>query len=201
MPHKRNPELCEQVVVLAKLIKSNSSLGFDGLISEHERDYRAVRMEWISVADTSMFLCKALDLMKKILTDLNVYPKEVAKNVSASAELISSESLMFLLGSKLGNQKAHALIYETAMKAHEEDRSLIDLLLDNDMVSELFTRDELMLAANPENNVGLAPQLTETVIKAAEDRLARSGPVPQDAPPCTVCGDRQLESDTLKGES
>ena len=198
MPHKRNPELCEQVVVLARLIKSNSSLGFDGLINEHERDYRAVRMEWISVADTSMFLCKALDLMKKILTELNVYRKGVMRNVSVSAELISSESLMFLLGSKLGNQKAHALIYETAMKAHQEGRSLIDLLLDTDIVSKLFTRDELMLAAQPGKNVGLAAQLTETVIKAAEDRLAYSGSVPQHAI-CSLCGDRQLESDKVKG--
>jgi adenylosuccinate lyase len=189
MPHKRNPELCEQVVVLARLIKSNSSLGFDGLINEHERDYRAVRMEWVSIADTSMFLCKALDLMKKILTELNVYREGIKRNVSVSAELISSESLMFLLGAKLGNQKAHTLIYETAIKAHKEGRSLIDLLLDSDTVSKLFTRDELILAARPEKNIGLAAQLTEIVIQAAEDQLAYSGSVPQHTPICTLCGD------------
>jgi adenylosuccinate lyase len=199
MPHKRNPELCEQVVVLARLIKSNSSLGFDGLINEHERDYRAIRLEWISVADTSMFLCKALDLMKKILKELNVYQKGVMRNVSVSAELISSESLMFLLGSKLGNQKAHALIYETAMEAHQKGRSLIELLLDTDIVSKLFTRDELMLAAQPGKNVGLAARLTDTVIKAAEDRLAQGGSVPQHAAICSLCGARQPESDEVKG--
>jgi len=197
MPHKRNPELCEQVVVLARLIKSNSTLGFDGLINEHERDYRAVRMEWISVADTAMFLCNALDLMKRILAGLNVDRVKVKRNVSFSAELISTESLMFLLGSKLGNQKAHALIYETAIQAHQEDRSLIDLLLEIDMVSKLFTKNELMLAAQPEKNIGLAAQLTETVIKAAEDRLA--GYIPQHAAICTLCGDRQSGNNKERG--
>lgn len=44
MPHKRNPEMCEQVIVLARLIKANAGLGFEGIINEHERDYRAVRL-------------------------------------------------------------------------------------------------------------------------------------------------------------
>jgi adenylosuccinate lyase len=199
MPHKRNPELCEQVIVLARLIKSNTSLGFDGLINEHERDYRAVRMEWISVADTSMFLCKALDLIKNILTDLIVYREGVSKNVLSSAELISSESLMFLLGSKLGNQKAHTFIYETAMKAHQEGSSLIDLLRDIDLVNELFTRDELIRAAQPGNNIGLAAELTEIVIKAAEDQRGHGSAVQQHTSTCSLCGSRHLEGKAERG--
>ena len=67
MPHKRNPELCEQVVVLSKLIKNQASSGFDGLINEHERDYRAVRLEWVSIPESSLMLCSALSLVKSIL--------------------------------------------------------------------------------------------------------------------------------------
>jgi len=173
MPHKRNPEFCEQVVVLERLIKSNTLLGFEGLINEHERDYRAIRLEWISVVDTSMFLCKALDLMKTILSGLIVYERRVAENVASTAELTSSESLMFLLGSKLGNQKAHSLIYESAMKAHEADKSLVEVLHADGTVSSLFGLDELRRAANPANNIGKAVALTESVMKSAGEWLSR----------------------------
>ena len=187
MPHKRNPELCEQVVVLGRLIKSNAMLGFEGLVSEHERDYRAVRLEWISVVDTSMFLCKALDLMKTILGGLIIYESRVTGNVARTAELTASESLMFLLGSKLGNQKAHALIYESAMKAHDADRSLIEVLHADETVSSMFGLDELMRAVNPENNIGQAVALTESVIKRAGEWLSRAGTDQTGTVTCSLC--------------
>lgn len=187
MPHKRNPELCEQVVVLGRLIKSNSMLGFDGLINEHERDYRAVRLEWISITDTSMFLCKALDLMKTILSGLVIYERRVTENVASTAELTSSESLMFLLGAKLGNQKAHSLIYESAMKAHEAEKSLIEVLYADPTVNSLFSLDELMCAANPENNIGQAVALTESVMDSAGKWLSRLDVNEAKTVTCSLC--------------
>lgn len=193
MPHKRNPEFCEQVVVLERLIKSNTLLGFEGLINEHERDYRAIRLEWISVVDTSMFLCKALDLMKSILNGLVVYERRVAENVASTAELTSSESLMFLLGSKLGNQKAHSLIYESAMKAHEADKSLVEVLYAEETVSSLFGLDELRRAVNPANNIGQAVALTESVIKSAGEWLSRMGANEAKTVPCSLCESKKLQ--------
>ena len=81
MPHKRNPEMCEQVVVLARLIKANAGLGFEGMINEHERDYRAVRLEWVTVTDTSLFVCGLLALMKVILKGLIIHEHRIRQNV------------------------------------------------------------------------------------------------------------------------
>lgn len=194
MPHKRNPELCEQVVVLKRFIKSNTMLGFDGLINEHERDHRAIRLEWISIADSSMFLCKALDLMKTILSGLIIYERRVAENVASTAELTASESLMFMLGAYIGNQKAHSLIYESAMKAHETDKSLIEVLQADETVNSLFTPEELRRAVNPENNIGQALSLTDSVINSAREWLSRMGESETMTVTCSRCGDRQLEA-------
>ena len=73
MPHKRNPEMCEQVIVLARLIKANAGLGFEGMINEHERDYRAVRLEWVALTDSSLYVCGLLDLMKDILANMTIH--------------------------------------------------------------------------------------------------------------------------------
>ncbi len=171
MPHKRNPELCEQVVVLAKLIKSNAVLGFDALINEHERDYRAVRLEWVSITDASLFFCASLSLMKKILNNLIVHEKAMNTNVEKASILISTEALMFLLGRKIGKQSAHKLLYEASMKAYNENISLVDILLEDSAVKKHFKPQDLKDALKPANHTGLAGDLTDRMVTIVREKL------------------------------
>ncbi|OGQ95257.1 MAG: hypothetical protein A2521_03735 [Deltaproteobacteria bacterium RIFOXYD12_FULL_57_12] len=188
MPHKRNPELCEQVVVLARLIKANAGLGFDGLISEHERDYRAVRLEWVSVTDSSLFLCAATGMMKTILVDLRVRGDAMLQNVQESANLLSTEALMFLIGEKIGKQAAHQLLYEVSMQAHDTNtkNSLLDLLLADDRVMAHFSADELLKAIDPASHVGLATTLATRVVAAGRRQLAEGPAAPEVPAPCPL---------------
>jgi adenylosuccinate lyase len=177
MPHKRNPELCEQVVVLAKLVKNNASLGFDVLINEHERDYRAVRIEWAAITDGSLYTCGALSLMKSILANLIVHEERIRQNVNHAAGLIATEALMFRLAEKMGKHAAHQLLYEIAMEARNADRRstdrpLIDLLAAHPEIKSVFTKDELQHAIDPGQHIGLAGQLTDRVLESAADWLA-----------------------------
>jgi len=176
MPHKRNPELCEQVVVLSKLIKNQAISGFDGLISEHERDYRAVRLEWVSVPESSLMLCSALSLIKSILKNLIIHEEQIAANLKKSACHVSTEALMFGLSSKTGKQKAHQLLYDLAMQAYSSNRPLQELLEENPEIVELLSPHDLSELLKPENHIGVAPKLTEITITAAEEWLATSRP-------------------------
>ena len=171
MPHKRNPEMCEQVVVLARLIKANAGLGFEGMINEHERDYRAVRLEWVTITDTSQFVCGLLSLMKAILSDLIVHEHRIRRNVESAATLISTEALMFSLGETIGKETAHRIIYETAMEAIETNRSLIDLLINHKEISGKFTREDLEKTIDPAKNIGMSQELTQRVINYVKDKL------------------------------
>ncbi len=172
MPHKRNPELCEQVVVLAKLIKSNADLGFEALINEHERDYRSIRLEWVSITEASLFLCGALALMKKIINDLIVHKDRIEQNTKESSFLISTEKLMFLLGEKIGKQKAHQILYEAAMESHDSGTPIIDLLVEHLEIKSLFKRQNLEAAMDPSGHIGLAKDLTQNVIESAKRWLS-----------------------------
>lgn len=180
MPHKRNPELCEQVVVLARLIRSNAGLGFETMISEHERDYRAIRLEWAALTDGSLYLCGAMNLMKNILGNLIIHDKKIARNVKGSAPLLSTEALLFLLGEKLGKPAAHRILYESAMAIHDTDKSLIDQLLGNQEIKKSFRRESLEQAVEPANHVGLAMQLTQRTVTAARKWLKTNRPVIKD---------------------
>jgi adenylosuccinate lyase/3-carboxy-cis,cis-muconate cycloisomerase len=171
MPHKRNPEMCEQVVVLARLIKANAGLGFEGIINEHERDYRAVRLEWVTITDTSLFVCGLLSLMKAILKDLIVHEHRIRQNVERAATLISTEALMFYLGETIGKQTAHRIIYETSMEAIETNQPLIDLLMNHNDISGKFKREDLEKTIDPMNHIGMSQELTHRVIDNVREKL------------------------------
>ncbi len=171
MPHKRNPEMCEQAVVLAKLIKSNASLGFESLLNEHERDYRSVRLEWVTITDTSLYTCGLFALMKNILSDLIVHENKVLENVDKAAPLISTEALMFFLGKSIGKQTAHTLIYETSMEAVETDTPLLDLLMNRPEINGKFSRKEIQQMTLPENHIGMSKELTRRTIDYVQERL------------------------------
>jgi adenylosuccinate lyase len=186
MPHKRNPEMCEQVVVLARLIKANAGLGFEGILNEHERDYRAVRMEWVTVTDTSLFICGLLSMMKAILKDLTIHEQRIRQNVGRAATLISTEALMFFFGETIGKQNAHRIIYETAMEAKETDQSLMDLLMNRDEISGKFRREDLEKSIDPAKHVGMSQELTRRTIDHVKEKLLNIGAVEESERICPL---------------
>ncbi|MCL7489171.1 MAG: adenylosuccinate lyase family protein [Desulfobulbaceae bacterium] len=191
MPHKRNPELCEQVVVLAKLVKHNAAIGFETLISEHERDYRSIRLEWAAITDSSQYICGALALMKTILHSLIVHEERIRENVNQAAGLIATEALMFRLGEKMGKQAAHQLLYEISMEARSmrrrsTDRPLVELLAGHPEIRRVFTLEALGKAIDPAHHIGLAGQLTDGVAARAAEWLAAHKKLNDSVPPCPL---------------
>lgn len=190
MPHKRNPELCEQVVVLARLVRNKASLGFEALINEHERDYRAVRLEWAALTDASLYVCGALSLMRTIMDNLIVHEGKIRQNVERAAGLIATEALMFRLAGKMGKQAAHQLLYGISMEARNggwsADRPFIDFLAAQPDIRDVFARDELDEVIDPGRHVGLAGELTDRVVKAAGAWLAARGDDGSGVTPCPL---------------
>jgi len=189
MPHKRNPEMCEQVVVLAKLINSNAALGFEGLISEHERDYRTVRLEWVTITDISLFSCGLLALMKDILNGLMVHEDRVRKNVDQAAHLISTEALMFFLGKSIGKQTAHTIIYETSMEAVETGLPMLELLMQRPEIEGRFSRSEMQQAMLPQNHIGMSRQLTSRTTERVRKLLLESTRPETERRTCPLAGE------------
>lgn len=197
MPHKRNPEMCEQVVVLAKLINANASLGFDGMLNEHERDYRSIRLEWVSITDTSLFACGQLALMKDILSNLRIHEDKVRENVDQAAPLISTEALMFFLGKNIGKQIAHTLIYETSMEAVETGKPFLDLLMDRPEMAEQYSREEVQQVMLPENHIGMSLQLTRRTVAYVKEKLSLRPQGPTTRAPCPLASDEECYCNSL----
>ncbi len=168
MPHKKNPELCEQVVVLAKLVKNNAAAGLDCLLNEHERDYRAVRLEWAILTEAAMYSCASLNLMKRILSGLKVNREKITHNLDRAAIMVCSEALMFVIGEKTGKQSAHELIYQASMNSTGPE-NLIQKLHEAPVVNKFFSIHDLQEAVqHPQRHIGQALRLVDLVLSRVD---------------------------------
>jgi adenylosuccinate lyase len=173
MPHKRNPEMCEQVIVLARLVKANAALGLEGIINEHERDYRSVRMEWVTISDSCLFTCGALHLMKEILKGIIIHEKQIERNLTKSASFLGTEALMFVLGEKIGKQSAHQILYEASMDAIEHEKPLEEILAEHPVISKHISSEEIRKAIDPSGHIGRSGELVEGVTRTINEQLGR----------------------------
>jgi adenylosuccinate lyase len=166
MPHKRNPETCESVMSIAKIIRANSNVMLQVMETKDERDGSMWRTEWIIVPETCIYAGYVLRLTIGILERLDVHKDKMLKNLNILNGLILSEKVMFVISEKLGKQTAHSILYDTSMKAYEENRSLSDVIAEDPRTRELFTKEEIQELLDPEKYVGLSEQITEQVVQA-----------------------------------
>ncbi len=172
MPHKRNPEGCAQVVVLARLSRAAATVGLEGMIHEHERDSRALRLEWATVADASHHTLAALAILRPVLLQLKVHDDRMAKNARQAADAICSEALMLALGRHLGKQRAYDLVYEVSQGARDQGASLREALAGRPDVTAWLGPQERDEIFEPARHLGSAGVLVDRAVAAGERWLA-----------------------------
>ncbi|WP_311515187.1 adenylosuccinate lyase [Oligella urethralis] len=163
MPHKRNPMICEYVVGLTRVIQRNASLSFDAMIQEHERDMTYWTTEWSYIPQINMMLSGGIEQMQGVLERFIVHENKMAKNIEQLKGLIVSENLMLTLGSHVGRQVAHDMVYKVSMKAFEEDRHLLDVTLEDVEIMSHLTKGEVENCLDPKSYVGLCEVFVERV--------------------------------------
>ncbi len=97
MPHKRNPEVSEQVVLLSRLTRALVGPALEGMVQEHDRDYRGTRLEWVVVADVTHYTLSCLALLRQVLGTLQVFPERMSAAARDASGLALLEALMFAL--------------------------------------------------------------------------------------------------------
>ncbi|MCL0103456.1 adenylosuccinate lyase [Dehalococcoidia bacterium] len=142
MPHKRNPELCERVCGLARLIRGHALTSMENIALWHERDISHSSAERIILPDS----CLALDYILSIFTDvmkgLQVYPENMRRNLEITQGLIFSQRVLTALIEKgLSRQEAYQIVQRNAMKAWKERADFLDLLQADPGV--MLSKDEL----------------------------------------------------------
>jgi adenylosuccinate lyase len=144
MPHKRNPELCERVCGLARLIRGYSLTAMENITLWHERDISHSSTERIIFPDSCLALDYSLYIFTSVMTGLQVFPKQMKKNLELTKGLVFSQRVMLAIIEKgLSRQKAYELVQKNAMKAWKGGRNFLTLLAADVEVSKTLTREEL----------------------------------------------------------
>lgn len=178
MPHKQNPEACEQIVVLSRLCKAQVGVAFDTMLQEHERDYRGTRLEWVAVPSVSHYAVTALDLMQMVIDRLEIRPEKMTRNVATVSAAICSEALMLKLGYLVGKSRAFSVVRSLSEQARSQaGETLGSLALKDALITKVMTEDEIRAATDPSNHVGATGALIDQTIRNAREHCP-SSPTP-----------------------
>ncbi|TET86421.1 MAG: adenylosuccinate lyase, partial [Dehalococcoidia bacterium] len=144
MPHKRNPELCERICGLARLVRGYALTSMENIALWHERDISHSSNERIIIPDSCLILDYSLALFTSVISGLQIYPQRMKQNIDLTKGLIFSQRIMLALINKgLSRQKAYELVQRNAMKAWQKNRNFLGLLKADPEVTAALPQEEL----------------------------------------------------------
>jgi len=144
MPHKRNPELCERICGLSRLVRGYALTAMENIALWHERDISHSSTERIILPDSCLLLDYSLALFTSIMRGLQVYPQKMKRNIGLTKGLIFSQRVMLALVDKgLSRQKAYQLVQRNAMKAWKGNKNFLNLLKADPEVTATLPQGEL----------------------------------------------------------
>ncbi|NLL89530.1 MAG: adenylosuccinate lyase [Dehalococcoidales bacterium] len=144
MPHKRNPELCERICGLARLIRGYSVTAMENISLWHERDISHSSTERVIMPDACLALDYMLSIFTNIIDGLLVYPDAMEKNLNRTKGLVYSQRVMLALIDKgLSRQEAYKMVQRNAMKSWKKSKDFLKLLKADKEVIEKISPEEL----------------------------------------------------------
>lgn len=136
MPHKRNPELCERVCGLARVVRGYAMTSLENIALWHERDISHSSAERIILPDACLALDYTIALFCGVMKGLLVYPKKMRQNMDITRGLLFSQRVLLALIDKgMNRQDAYKVVQRNAMKTWMENKKFLTLLkTDADLV-------------------------------------------------------------------
>jgi adenylosuccinate lyase len=156
MPHKRNPELCERVCGLARVIRGYAVTAMEDVALWHERDISHSSAERIIIPDACTLLHYMLSIFTKVMKGLQVDAERMQTNLNMTGGLVFSQRILLALIDKgVGRQEAYKMVQRNAKKvwgmASEgpiQGPALIEALNGDAEVAEYLSPAELQELTN-----------------------------------------------------
>jgi adenylosuccinate lyase len=144
MPHKKNPILSENLTGIARLIRSYVIPALENISLWHERDISHSSVERNIAPDSTIALDFALNRLKNILENMNVYPEKMLKNLNITNGLIFSQRIMLEL-TKHGftREKAYSIVQKNAQNSWKNNIPFIESLTNDTLINEKISNKDL----------------------------------------------------------
>ena len=175
MPHKRNPETCERICGLARIVRSLVVPALENVVTWHERDLTQSSAERFIIPEACILVDYMLFLMTNIVANLRVDEERMLKNIEITQGRVMSEAVMIALTRKgVSRQKAHELLRKLTIKSEIEKRPFKETLLEDKVVRSKLSEKEIDDALNIKNYLGTALKQVESMIeRTLKERKSR----------------------------
>src|SRR5947209_5903941 len=172
MPHKRNPELCERICGLARVLRGFAVTAMENVALWHERDISHSSGERIIIPDGCTLLHYMLHIFNKVMSGLQVDAERMHVNLHMTGGLIFSQHVLLALIDKgVGRQEAYKMVQRSAKRVWSmagkgaiQESALLEVLSNDPEVTEYLSRDELAGLMN-----------TDFYVKYVDTAFTRSG--------------------------
>lgn len=168
MPQKRNPISCVYITAMASTVRQLSTALFDAMVEDHERSTGPWEIEWIVLPQICTLSHSTLRQTRDLVRGLEVHPDAMRRNLDLTRGAIVSEAVMMKLGTTVGRQTAHDLIYDECRKLASVEgaqNTLAGLLAENSTVKQAgISRAELDDMCKPEKYLGLCEEMVHKIL-------------------------------------
>jgi adenylosuccinate lyase len=143
MPHKKNPNQCENVCGQARLLRAYALAALEDVALWHERDISHSSVERMIGPDATATLEFASRRLAGVIRGLTVDAEAMRNNLGRSGGIVHSEALLLsLVRSGMRRQDAYGLVQRCALKAVAGEGTFQDnLAADPDIRARLSEED------------------------------------------------------------
>ena len=144
MPHKKNPILSENLTGLARLIRSSVIPALENVALWHERDISHSAVERNIGPDTTIALDFALNRLSNVIKNLNIYPKNMKKNLDITNGIFFSQRVLLELTTVgFTREESYKIVQKNAMQAWKENSSFYDQIISDKKISSKIPVNKL----------------------------------------------------------
>ena len=162
MPQKKNPRGPGKLIEYSRLIPRVSEVVLDDMVNSFERDGAKSdsELKLVSISTQEM-----INVAKPLLKTLKVNKLRMRENLNLTNGLILSQRLTFYLADVIGKDTANDLMHDVAKFALNNNLTLKEAALQNEIITQNITESELDRILDPETYVGLAIQQAQMIIE------------------------------------
>ena len=136
MPHKRNPILSENLTGLARLVRSSVVPALENVALWHERDISHSAVERNIGPDATITLDFALSRLSNVVKNLNIYPKNMQKNLNITNGIFFSQRVLLeLTNVGFSREESYKLVQKNAMAAWKNNSSFLKNIISDKKIT------------------------------------------------------------------
>ena len=144
MPHKKNPILSENLTGLARLIRSSVIPALENVALWHERDISHSAVERNIGPDATIALDFALSRLNNVIKNLNIYPKNMKKNLDITNGIFFSQRVLLeLTTTGFTREQSYKIVQENAMQAWKDNSSFYEKIVSDKNITNKISVNKL----------------------------------------------------------